>query len=50
MSSNDIQIETILEGNIESMDFGFPDLNQLYKELRPDTKKKIHNLSDKKNK
>ncbi len=48
MSSNDIQIETILEGNIESMDFGFPDLNQLYKELRPDTKKKIHNLSDKK--
>lgn len=47
MSSIDKSIVSILEGDIESMDYGIPDLNKLFKELNPETKKKIYKLPKK---
>ena len=41
MSSIDKSIASILEGSIESMDYGVPELNKLFKSLDSKTKKKL---------
>ena len=41
MSSIDKSIVSILEGDIESMDYGVPEFNKLFKGLDSKTKKKL---------
>ena len=41
MSSIDKSIATILEGDIESIDYGVPEFNKLFKGLDIETKKKL---------
>ena len=41
MSSIDKSIASILEGDIESMDYGVPEFNKLFKSLDSKTKKKL---------
>ena len=43
MSSIDKSIASILEGSIESMDYGVPEFNKLFKSLDSKTKKKLIN-------
>ena len=40
MSSTDKSIVSILEGDVESMDYGVPEFNKLFKSLDITTKKK----------
>ena len=49
MSSIDKSIVSILEGDIESMDYGVPELNKLFKSLDKETKKKILKYPKKEN-
>ena len=47
MSSIDKSIVSILEGDIESMDYGVPELNKLFKGLDIDSKKNILKIKKK---
>jgi len=37
---------SILERDIESIDFGVPDLNEIYKSLSREKRKKVHAIKD----
>ena len=47
MSSIDKPIVTILEGDIESIDYGNPELNKFFDSLTPELKKKILQIKKK---
>ncbi len=47
MTSIDKTMVSILEGDIQSIDFGIPDLNKLFNSLTPEIKKKIKQIKTK---
>ena len=47
MTSIDKTLVSILEGDIESIDFGIPDLNKLFNSLTPEIKNKIKQIKTK---